>query len=121
VSSGAHIDEPYAPKPIDIQPGQYIQAGMAYWTNLNIAIWQQAVLLLAIQTTACGAGYALKGSWASVLLIGVSCVLSLAFVRSIFSAIRVRNAIVKQVNVLAAEAVAVFLQDEANRLLSTFE
>jgi hypothetical protein len=53
MSSGTNIDEPCAPMRIDIQPGQYIQAGMAYWTNLNTAIWQQVVLLLAIQTAAC--------------------------------------------------------------------
>jgi hypothetical protein len=103
-------DEPCAPKRMDIQPGQYIQAGMAYWTNLNTTIWQQAVLLLAIQTAACSGGYALKGSWASVVLIGVSCALSLAFVRSIFSSIRVRSALVKQVNYLAAIAISEYLQ-----------
>jgi hypothetical protein len=110
LTSGTNIDEPCKPMSIDIQPGQYVQAGMAYWTNINTAIWQQVVLLLAIQTAASGGGYALKGSWASVLLIALCCGLSLLVVRSIVSAIRVRNALVRQLNFLVTEGMAMYLR-----------
>jgi hypothetical protein len=105
-----NVDKPCAPEPIQIQPGQYVQAGMAYWTNLNTTIWQQVVLLVTIQTAASGGGYALRGSWTSVLLIAAACLLSLGFVRSIISSIRVRTALLRQLNFFAAQALEQYLR-----------
>src|SRR5262245_2584158 len=92
--------------------GQYLQAAMQFWTNLNTVNWQRLLAILVLQSTSLSAAYAQRPSWVSVLILVLSLLVSLVPILQIISDQRLRTHLTRQTNYLSARLLAPLFENQ---------
>jgi hypothetical protein len=86
--------------------GQYFQATVQYWVNINTMNWQRLLAIPIIQSGGLGVGFEQRPSWMSVFAILVAFVLSIALLRRVISDRNVRINLTRQANYISMHLLA---------------